>query len=131
MTAGLDSGRFGWSGSVPLQVTCSGVAFMLACQVLFALAKRENEFFSSTAAIKSVRGRRVCETGPYRFVRHPGYLGMLISQLAFPLGAFVLGRSSRCPLGLFCWSFARCWKTASSWSSWPATRSTPRRPDGD
>lgn len=83
--AGLDSGRFGWSGRVPLQVTVAGVAVMLAGQVLFALAKRENEFFSSTAAIQTDRGHAVCEAGPYRFVRHPGYLGMLVSLLAFPL----------------------------------------------
>lgn len=76
VTAGLDSGRFGWSGRVPPQVTYGGVALMLAGQVLFALAKRENDFFSSTAAIQTERGHRVCETGPYRFVRHPGYLGM-------------------------------------------------------
>lgn len=85
VTAGLDSGRFGWSGRVPPQVTYGGVALMLAGQVLFALAKRENDFFSSTAAIQTERGHRVCETGPYRLVRHPGYLGMLMSLLAFPL----------------------------------------------
>jgi protein-S-isoprenylcysteine O-methyltransferase Ste14 len=85
VTAGLDSGRFGWSGDVPLIVTVSGVALMLAGQILFALAKRENEFFSSTAAIQTERGHRVCETGPYRWIRHPGYLGMLLSLLAFPL----------------------------------------------
>ena len=85
VTAGLDSGRFGWSGEVPLPVTWGGVALMVAGQLLFALAKRENDFFSSTAAIQTERGHRVCETGPYRFVRHPGYLGMLMSLLAFPL----------------------------------------------
>lgn len=85
VTAGLDSGRFGWSGPVPLGVTVGGVALMLAGQTLFALAKRENDFFSSTAAIQTERGHRVCATGPYRFVRHPGYLGMLLSLLAFPL----------------------------------------------
>lgn len=85
VVAGLDSGRFGWSGRVPLPVTCGGVALMLLGQLLFALARRENEFFTSTAAIQSGRGHRVCETGPYRFVRHPGYLGMLMSLLAFPL----------------------------------------------
>lgn len=85
VTAGLDSGRFGWSGKVPAQVTLGGVALMLAGQVLFALAKRENDFFSSTAVIQTERGHRVCEAGPYRLVRHPGYLGMLMSLLAFPL----------------------------------------------
>jgi len=85
VVAGLDSGRFGWSGIVPIKVTIAGVVLMVAGQILFALAKRENAFFSSTAEIQSDRGHRICETGPYRFVRHPGYLGMLISQLAFPL----------------------------------------------
>lgn len=83
--AGLDSGRFGWTGHVPLAVTVAGAALMLAGQLLFALAKRENAFFSSTVRIQSERGHRVCDSGLYRIVRHPGYLGMLISLLAFPL----------------------------------------------
>jgi protein-S-isoprenylcysteine O-methyltransferase Ste14 len=85
LTAGLDSGRFGWTGDVPVGVTVVGAALMLAGQVLFALSKRENAFFSSTVRIQTERGHHVCDTGLYRFVRHPGYLGMLISLLAFPL----------------------------------------------
>ena len=85
LTAGLDSGRFGWSGRVPLGVTVVGAVLMLSGQVLFAVAKRENVFFSSTVRIQTERGHQVCDAGVYRFVRHPGYLGMLMSLLAFPL----------------------------------------------
>jgi len=35
--------------------------------------------------IQNDRGHTVCETGPYRFVRHPGYLGMIITWIGFPL----------------------------------------------
>ena len=83
--AGLDSGRFRWTGTVPLGVTIAGVVLMLLGQVTFAVAKRQNEFFSSTVRIQGERGHRVCDTGLYGYVRHPGYLGMLISLLAFPL----------------------------------------------
>jgi protein-S-isoprenylcysteine O-methyltransferase Ste14 len=83
--AGLDSGRLGWSGDLPLGVAAAGGVLMLAGQVLFAVAKRENAFFSSTVRIQTERGHRVCATGVYRWVRHPGYLGMLVSLLAFPL----------------------------------------------
>jgi protein-S-isoprenylcysteine O-methyltransferase Ste14 len=83
--AGLDSGRFGWTGDVPVGVTVAGAILMLLGQTLFAVAKRENAFFSSTVRIQTERGHQVCDQGLYRVVRHPGYLGMLISLLAFPL----------------------------------------------
>jgi protein-S-isoprenylcysteine O-methyltransferase Ste14 len=85
VVAGLDSGRFGWTGPVPLGVTIAGVVLMLLGQSIFALAKRQNEFFSSTVRIQVERGHRVCDAGLYRYVRHPGYLGMLVALLAFPL----------------------------------------------
>jgi protein-S-isoprenylcysteine O-methyltransferase Ste14 len=85
LVAGMDSGRFRWTGEVPVGVTVAGVVVMLAGQVLFAVAKRENAFFSSTVRVQTERDHQVCDTGLYRFVRHPGYLGMLTSLLAFPL----------------------------------------------
>jgi len=66
-------------------VTAAGVFLMTAGQILFALAKRVNSFFSSTVNIDAKREHVVCEKGPYGFVRHPGYLGMIISLVGFPL----------------------------------------------
>ena len=112
VVAGLDSGRFGWSGEVPLAITLAGVILMLLGQTLFAVARRQNEFFSSTVRIQDERGHRVVDTGLYRRIRHPGYLGMLISLLVFPLvlnsyWSFI----SACRLPL-CWYSGPCSKTA-------------------
>lgn len=83
--AGLDSGRFGWSAPLPLGVTISGAIMMVSGQLIFALARRENAFFASVVQIESERGHTVCTTGPYRSVRHPGYVGILLSLLGLPL----------------------------------------------
>jgi protein-S-isoprenylcysteine O-methyltransferase Ste14 len=47
-----------------------------------------NRFFSSVVRIQTERGHRVIDTGPYRLVRHPGYLGLLLAAVA---GGIVLG----------------------------------------
>lgn len=91
--AGLDSGRFGWSGPLPLAVTMIGSVAMVIGQLIFALARRENTFFASTVQIEADRLHAVCMTGPYSIIRHPGYLGMAISLLAFP---FVIGSYWAC-----------------------------------
>ena len=47
-----------------------------------------NRFFSSVVRLQPERGHRVIDSGPYRFVRHPGYAGMMVAAL---LGGIVLG----------------------------------------
>jgi protein-S-isoprenylcysteine O-methyltransferase Ste14 len=75
----LDAGRFGWSPDVPTAARAAA----LACYVLgFALslwAILTNRFFSSVVRVQHERGHHVVREGPYRFVRHPGYLGMLLA----------------------------------------------------
>ena len=44
-----------------------------------------NRFFSSYVRIQKDRGHVVASGGPYRYVRHPGYVGMLGFGLATPL----------------------------------------------
>jgi protein-S-isoprenylcysteine O-methyltransferase Ste14 len=85
LIAGLDSGHFRWTGDVPVGLTVVAASLMFLGQVLFAVAKRENVFFSSTVRIQTERGHQVCDEGLYRVVCHRGYLGMLMSLLAFPL----------------------------------------------
>jgi protein-S-isoprenylcysteine O-methyltransferase Ste14 len=62
-----------------------GVAFVLIGQLIFLVAKTTNKFFSSVVRIQHDRGHTVCDTGIYTFVRHPGYLGMIISWVGFPI----------------------------------------------
>lgn len=46
---------------------------------------RSNRFFSSIVRIQTERGHVVQSGGPYRFVRHPGYVGMTLTQVAYPV----------------------------------------------
>jgi protein-S-isoprenylcysteine O-methyltransferase Ste14 len=41
-----------------------------------------NPFFSPVVRLQSDRGHRVIESGPYKYMRHPGYFAMLISVSA-------------------------------------------------
>lgn len=47
-----------------------------------------NTYFSTAVRIQSDRGQTVCSTGPYRFVRHPGYVGFVLQSISVP---FLLG----------------------------------------
>jgi protein-S-isoprenylcysteine O-methyltransferase Ste14 len=68
----------------------------LILSVLFAMlgtlftlwAMAANPFFSGIIRIQAERGHTVASTGPYRYLRHPGYAGMLLFTFASP---FILG----------------------------------------
>ena len=81
--SGLDF-RYGWSQPVPLPLSVFGLAFLILSYALIFWAMRENRFFSSIVRIQQERGHHVITTGPYRIVRHPGYLGSVIFLLALP-----------------------------------------------
>jgi protein-S-isoprenylcysteine O-methyltransferase Ste14 len=44
-----------------------------------------NRFFATTVRIQQERGHQVVATGPYRYVRHPGYAGSILYTLAIPI----------------------------------------------
>jgi protein-S-isoprenylcysteine O-methyltransferase Ste14 len=86
--AGLDRGRLHWTDTVP-------PALVVVASILFALgnavalwAMWVNRYFSSVVRIQGDRGQRVIDTGPYAWVRHPGYAAAFIM---LPANGLALG----------------------------------------
>lgn len=84
VTAGLEF-RYSAAPSLSIAWFVIGVALNLGGASLFLWALRENHFFSAVVRIQTDRGHTVCTTGPYRIVRHPGNLGMIVGTVGFPL----------------------------------------------
>jgi protein-S-isoprenylcysteine O-methyltransferase Ste14 len=89
LVAGLDM-RFGWTPALPVTWHVAGAALLTAGYGLTAWAMISNAYFSTAVRIQSERGHAVCRSGPYRYVRHPGYVGMTLQSLGMP---FLLGSS--------------------------------------
>jgi protein-S-isoprenylcysteine O-methyltransferase Ste14 len=53
----------------------------IAGYALVLWAMYTNKFFSQIVRIQTERGHSAVMDGPYRFIRHPGYLGMTLSLL--------------------------------------------------
>lgn len=81
---GLDVKRFGWS-DLPDVVKWCAFFFMLQPLTLILWAVKENAFLSQTVRIQDDRGHTVCTTGPYAFVRHPMYAGIIQLMILIPL----------------------------------------------
>lgn len=85
IVAALDIGRFGWGPTPRLSLIIAGFCLFYAGGAILAWTMRTNTFFSTVVRIQEERGHRVITTGPYRIVRHPGYVGMLLMIAATPL----------------------------------------------
>lgn len=81
---GLDA-RFGWSPRLGWAIQLSGLVFLALGQGLFSWAMASNKFFSGAVRIQMDRDHTVATGGPYRYVRHPGYVGYITSWLATSL----------------------------------------------
>jgi protein-S-isoprenylcysteine O-methyltransferase Ste14 len=78
IVAGLDRGRLHWSDGVAPWLQAAGLIAVALGFALFVWAMAVNRFFSSVARIQADRGQRVISTGPYGWVRHPGYAGAVL-----------------------------------------------------
>lgn len=82
--AGLDH-RYSWSSGFPLWLILMGF-ILIALGYAFAIwALAENRFFYSVVRIRVDQGHVVCGSGPYRFVRHPGYAGNILALFGIVL----------------------------------------------
>ena len=88
IVCGLDV-RWSWSPEVGLPVHLAGLALMVLGFAIISWAMVSNPFFSGAVRIQSERGHTVASGGPYRYVRHPGYVGMILhfGSLALVLGS--------------------------------------------
>jgi protein-S-isoprenylcysteine O-methyltransferase Ste14 len=82
--SGLDA-RFDWTTNMPLGVYWASVVIYLIGQGIFLWARYTNNYFSSVVRIQTDRGHTVCKDGPYRFVRHPGYVGGFLFTITIGL----------------------------------------------
>jgi protein-S-isoprenylcysteine O-methyltransferase Ste14 len=87
VVAGLDV-RWNWTGPISLAYHVGGLIVMALGFTLFLWAMASNAFFAEGVRIQQERGHTVAAGGPYRYVRHPGYVGAILSQVTTP---FLLG----------------------------------------
>ena len=87
VVAGLDE-RLGWGPEVPLWGHLVALALTILGYGIVVWAMAANAFFSTIVRIQTERGHTVATGGPYRFVRHPGYVGTILFTGAMP---FLLG----------------------------------------
>jgi len=84
IVAGLDE-RFGWSPGIPPALLIVALAIAVLGSLLTTWAMASNRFFYGVLRIAKDRGHPGATGGPYRYVRHPGYIGTILFQIATPL----------------------------------------------
>ena len=86
--AALDIGRLHWFDQVPSSIRTGSLLVFGGATTLETWAMIANPFFSPNIRLQPERGHRLITSGPYRLLRHPGYLAMLVSV---PASALAIG----------------------------------------
>jgi len=84
VVCGLDK-LLGWSPGFSLAMMMIALVIIMAGHVLGTYALMENRYFSGTVRLQADRGQQVISSGPYQWVRHPGYAGALLAYMATPI----------------------------------------------
>ena len=107
IVAGLDH-RFGWS-AMPLWLQVAGLIGLLPSLALPYWVMLVNAYAATTVRVETERGQHVISTGPYRFVRHPMYSGLVLGYVLLPFvfGSWWAAVPTALLIGLFVWRTAR------------------------
>jgi protein-S-isoprenylcysteine O-methyltransferase Ste14 len=84
VVAALDR-RFGWSWETRPAWLLAGALLALLGDLVFLWALAVNKFFARQVRIQRERGHTTVSSGPYRYVRHPGYVGWIVLFTGFLL----------------------------------------------
>ncbi len=84
IVAGLDQ-RYGWTGDFRLALQIAALIVCVSGYALVVWATVSNAFFSQIVRIQHERDHQVARGGPYRYVRHPAYIGAILYELTVPV----------------------------------------------
>ena len=103
--AGFDRGHLHLSDKVPPSLEALALIMFALAWTALVWAMYVNRFFSSIPRIQSERGHTVISTGPYRFVRHPGYTAGLLAAITsgIALGSWISTFIVPIAFALFVW----------------------------
>jgi len=87
IVAGLDAVRFNWA-PMPFWTMYPGIGLFVGAAILITWVLVKNPHAESSVRIQKDRGHAVIRSGPYRFVRHPMYVGLILLYISM---ALVLG----------------------------------------
>ena len=88
VVAGIDAGRRHWPPTVGPSLQFASFLFVTVGLLIMTWAMLANAFFSSAVRLQPDRNQVVISSGPYRFLRHPGYAGGILYLI---FGGLALG----------------------------------------
>ena len=80
---GLD--RRALASDMPIAFQVLGFVLFVLCMLFTMSVFRENSFAAPVVKLQAERAQRVISTGPYAYVRHPMYSGMMLFFAGLPL----------------------------------------------
>lgn len=82
--AGFDAVRFRWT-AMPASAAAAGALVFGFGAALIVWSMSSNPFAETIVRIQNDRGHKVVTRGPYSYVRHPMYVGIVGTELGLPL----------------------------------------------